>query len=106
MKPRLEGYQRVVEDRVRAFGGAVVSAGLVDTPEGARAAGRLFLREDVDLILCYVATYATSSQVLPVVQKSQAPVLVLNLQPSVALDYATADTAEWLANWVVRGTGA
>jgi len=33
-----------------------------------------------------------------VVQKSQAPVLVLNLQPSAALDYETADTAEWLAN--------
>jgi L-arabinose isomerase len=45
-----------------------------------------------------VATYATSSQVLPVVQKAQAPVLVLNLQPSAALDYETADTAEWLAN--------
>ena len=98
MKERLEGYQRAVEDRVRGFGGQVVSAGLVDTPEGARAAGQIFLREDVDLILCYVATYATSSQVLPVVQKSQAPVLVLNLQPSAALDYETADTAEWLAN--------
>ena len=98
MKPRLEGYQRVVEDRVRGFGSQVVSAGLVDTPEGARSAGQLFLREDVDLILCYVATYATSSQVLPVVQKSQASVLVLNLQPSAALDYETADTAEWLAN--------
>jgi L-arabinose isomerase len=98
MKPRLEGYQGGVEDRVRGFGSEVVSAGLVDTPEGARAAGQLFLREDVDLILCYVATYATSSQVLPVVQKSQAPVLVLNLQPSAALDYESADTAEWLAN--------
>ncbi len=70
----------------------------MDTPEGARTAGQLFLREDVDLILCYAATYATSSQVLPVVQKSRAPVLVLNLQPSAALDYETADTAEWLAN--------
>src|ERR1035438_9088940 len=98
MKERLEGYQRALEDRVRGFSGEVVSAGLVDTPEGARAGGQLFLREDVDLILCYVATYATSSQVLPVVQKPQAPVLVLNLQPSAALDYETADTAEWLAN--------
>lgn len=98
MKERLEGYQRAVEDRVRAFGGDVISAGLVDTPEGARAAGQIFLREDIDLILCYAATYATSSQVLPVVQKSPAPVLVLNLQPSAALDYETADTAEWLAN--------
>jgi L-arabinose isomerase len=98
MKERLEGYQRAVEDRVRGFGGEVVSAHLVDTPEGARTAGQLFQREDVDLVLCYVATYATSSQVLPVVQTSRAPVLVLNLQPSAALDYETADTAEWLAN--------
>jgi len=87
-----------MEDRVRGFGVHVVSAGLVDTPEGARAAGQLFLREDLDLILCYVATYATSSQVLPAVQKPRVPVLVLNLQPSAALDYETADTAEWLAN--------
>jgi L-arabinose isomerase len=98
MKERLEGYQRMVEDRVHGFGAEVVSAGMVDTPEGARAAGQLFLRGDVDLILCHVATYATSSQVLPVVQKARAPVLVLNLQPSAALDYETADTAEWLAN--------
>jgi L-arabinose isomerase len=98
MRGRLQGYQRTMEDRVRGFGGQVVSAGLVDTPEGARAAGQLFLREDLDLILCYVATYATSSQVLPAVQKPRVPVLVLNLQPSAALDYETADTAEWLAN--------
>src|ERR1017187_5522749 len=98
MKERLEGYQGAVEDRVRGFGGEVVSAGLVDTPEAARAAGQLFLREDLDLILCHVATYATSSQVLPVVQKVQVPVLVLNLQPSAALDYETADTAEWLGD--------
>src|SRR5579862_4996981 len=98
LQERLQGYQRTLEDRVRGFGCDVVSAGLVDTPEGARAAGQVFLREDVDLILCYVATYATSSQVLPVVQKTRAPVLVLNLQPTAALDYETADTAEWLAN--------
>ena len=98
LRERLAGYQRAVEERVRGFGAAVVSAGLVDTPEGARAAGELFLREDVDLTLCYVATYATSSQVLPAVQKARAPVLVLNLQPCAALDYETTDTAEWLAN--------
>lgn len=98
MRERLLGYQRTVEDRVKGFGAAVVSAGMVDTPQAARAAGELFHREDVELILCYVATYATSSQVLPVVQKARVPVLVLNLQPSAALDYETADTAEWLAN--------
>ncbi len=98
IKERLEGYRRLVEDRVRGFDAEIFSAGMVDSPEGARAAGQQFLREDVDLILCHVSTYATSSQVLPAVQKSRAPVLVLNLQPTAALNYETADTAEWLAN--------
>jgi len=98
LKERLSGYQRQVEDRLAACGAQVVSAGLVDTSGRAREAGRLFIREDVDLIVCHAATYATSSQVLPAVQRTNAPVLVLNLQPAAALDYESADTGEWLAN--------
>lgn len=64
----------------------------------ARNAGDLFTSENVDLIVCYVGTYSTSSQVLPAVQRRGAPVLILNLQPVPALDYLDADTAEWLAN--------
>src|SRR5438067_447728 len=85
LRGRLEGYQREVQTRVRQFGAEIVSAGLVDTPERAREACDTFAREDVDLILCYVGTYATSSQVLPAVQRLRAPVVVLNLQPSAAL---------------------
>ncbi len=59
---------------------------------------QLFARERVSLLVCYVATYATSSQVLPAVQKAGVPVLVLNLQPTSALDYRATDTGEWLAN--------
>jgi len=98
LKDRLERYQREVEARLGSFGTTVVSAGLVDSPPGAREAGERFARESLDLIVCYVATYATSSQVLPVVQRARVPVLVLNLQPSAALDYENADTGEWLAN--------
>lgn len=98
LRERLEGYQRYVEQRLKDTGGEVVSAGLVDTPPAAQAAGDLFARENVDLLICYVGTYATSSQVLPAVQRRRAPVLVLNLQPSPALDYENVDTGEWLAN--------
>ena len=48
--------------------------------------------------MVYTATYATSSQVLPVVQAAGAPVVVLNLQPTRTLDYEAMTTAEWLAN--------
>lgn len=95
---RLCGYQQEVEKRLAGFGAEVVSAGLVDTAPAAQEAGRLFTREGVDLLFCYVGTYATSSQVLPAVQSAKVPVVVLNLQPSAALDYENTDTGEWLAN--------
>ena len=98
LKERLERYQKQVEDKITAMGADVVSAGLVDDAPGARHAGDLFTRENVDLIVCYVGTYSTSSQVLPAVQRRGAPVLILNLQPVPALDYLDTDTAEWLAN--------
>jgi L-arabinose isomerase len=98
LKERCEGYQRRVEERVAALGADVVSAGLVDTAQAARAAGDRFAREQVDLVLCHAVTYATSSQVLPAVQAAGVPVLLLGLQPAKTLDYERTDTAEWLAN--------
>ena len=98
LRDRLEGYQRTVEERLGKAGATVISAGLVDSAQAAAAAGQQFAQSDLDLLVCYVGTYATSSQVLPVVQRSKLPVLVLNLQPSEALDYENTDTGEWLAN--------
>jgi len=98
LKERLEGYQREVEAHIAQLGIAVVSAGLVDEAPAAAEAGKRFAASDLDLIVCYVGTYATSSQVLPVVQRAKLPVLVLNLQPCDALDYENTGTGEWLAN--------
>jgi L-arabinose isomerase len=95
---RLDGYQKEVERRLSGFGAKVISAGLIDDATGARQAGLLFAGQDLDLLFCYVGTYATSSQVLPIVQQAKLRVLVLNLQPSEALDYENTDTGEWLAN--------
>jgi L-arabinose isomerase len=98
LRQRIEGYQRRVEERVAELGGDVVSAGLVDTAQAARAAGDRFAAARVDLVLCHAVTYATSSTVLPVAQAANAPVVLLGLQPTPTLDYANTDTGEWLAN--------
>jgi L-arabinose isomerase len=98
LKERLEGYQQTVEERIAGMGAEVVSAGLVDTAPAAQRAGDRFAQANVDMIVCYVGTYSTSSQVLPAVQRRKAPVLILNLQPAAALDYPNTDTGEWLAN--------
>lgn len=97
LKERLESYQGVVRDRLSPHAN-VIDAGLVDTAQAAANAGERFAREEVALVVCYVGTYATSSQVLPAVQRAHAPVVILNLQPASALDYARTGTGEWLAN--------
>ncbi len=98
LRDRLAGYGAFVGDRMRALGARVVDAGMVDDQPGAVAAGNLFIREDVDLVACYVTTYSTSSQVLPAVQRVKRPVLILNLQPTAQLAYLQTGTGEWLAN--------
>ena len=97
LKERLESYLHVVESRLSEHA-EVINAGLVDTAPRAAEAGEQFARERGEMLVCYTATYATSSQVLPAVQKTHVPVLVLNLQPASALDYPKTDTGEWLAH--------
>ena len=106
LQARLLSYLEVVGERLRQPGVEIVNLGLVDTPVKALDAGHRFRREDVDLIFLYATTYALSSTVLPVVQRARVPVIVLNLQPAPAIDYAafnrmndrTAMTGEWLAH--------
>jgi L-arabinose isomerase len=105
LKQRLKGYLHRVEDKLKRPGVQVVNLGLVDTPEKALAAGHKFREADVDLIFLHVTTYALSSTVLPVVRRAKVPVIILNLQPAAAIDYAafnkivdrTRMTGEWLA---------
>jgi len=106
LKARLEGYQQTIAQQLQQPGITVVDAGLVDTVEKARAAAAVFRQEDVALIFLYVSTYALSATVLPVVQQARVPVVILNLQPVKAIDYAWFNslgdrglmTGEWLAN--------
>lgn len=98
LRERLAGYGQFVGEKLRSFEADVVDLGMVDDQPAAQRAGGRLIAEDVDLIVCYVTTYATSSQIVPAVQRVKRPVLVLNLQPTAQLTYAKTGTAEWLAN--------
>ena len=105
LKKRLEGYLGEAEMRLAALHPDIVNAGLVDNTDKAFEAGDMFRKEGVSLIFLYVSTYALSSTVLPVVQRAKVPVIILNLSPGTAIDYAsfnamtdrTKMTGEWLA---------
>ncbi len=105
LRAELEGYLETIASLLSRPGVELIRLGLVDTPMGAREAGRQCRRADVDLLLIYVTTYALSSTVLPLVQRAGVPVVVLNLQPEKAIDYEAfhrlpdrrAMTGAWLA---------
>jgi L-arabinose isomerase len=104
LEERLQGYLGRVAERLSVPGVKVVNLGLIDTPEKASAAGHSFRQADVDLIFLYVTTYALSSTVLPVVRRAKVPVIILNLSPEPAIDYArfnkTSDRQSMTGNWL------
>ena len=105
LRDRLAGYTEQVAARLGGDDVDVINLGLIDTPEKSFAAGHDLRAADVDLIFLYVTTYALSSTVLPAVRRARVPVIVLNLAPGPAIDYAsfnrmgdrTRMTGEWLA---------
>lgn len=100
--PQLRRSAGVVSARIAAIDLAgstaeVVDAGFIsDAADGAKAAETL-RAAGCDLIVCFLTTYMTASMVAPIAQRAGAPVLLLNLQPTEAMDHATFDTGQWLA---------
>ena len=105
LKSRLEGYLSIIEEKIKLLHPQVFNAGLIDSVDKSFEAGSFFRKNEVDLVFLYISTYALSSTVLPVVRAANVPVILLNLSPTQALDYAAfnamrdraAMTGEWLA---------
>ncbi len=91
----LDGYRRSIAERIASEEGvSVVDAGMVDSPERAREAADVLARGGVDVAFHYMATYSLSSIVLPIAQRLGCPIIVLNLQPAPAIDYASLNALE------------
>ncbi len=104
---RLNGYQRTIGERMEREGKTkVVNVGMVDDVEKANETASLMKREEVELLFIFISTYALSSTLIPIINKLNVPVILLNLQPLPAIDYDKlngmgdrgAMTGEWLAN--------
>ena len=95
--PQLERSSARVSERMGRLGCEVVDVGFIsDAQQGAAAAEKL--REaGCDLIVGFLTTYMTATMLLPIAQRSGAPVLLINLQPTESMDHETFDTGQWLA---------
>ncbi len=95
--PQLRRSAAQVSARLQALDCQVVDVGFIsDAEEGAAAAETLRLA-GCDLIISFLTTYMTATMLVPIAQRSGAPVLLINLQPTESMDHATFDTGDWLA---------
>ena len=98
LEGRMKHYGAFIAEKLEAMGAEVVRYDLVDCEQAGKAAGEYFQAHNVDLIFAHAATYVTSASILPVHQICNAPVVVLNLQPTTRINYAKTTTGEWLAH--------
>lgn len=101
---RIMTYHSEIGDKLGGMGIELVDGGMVDSPEKAGGVAALFKEKDVEVIFLFISTYALSSTVLPVVQKTKVPVVLLNLQPVAQMDYekfnALGDRGKMTGVWL------
>ena len=70
LEERLKGYLDQVQNKIATASRAVVNLGLIDTPAKSLEAAHQARREDIEILLVYVTTYALSSTVLPLIKRA------------------------------------
>lgn len=103
---RLNGYQNEIATRMSRPDVQVINAGIIDTTEKSIEMAETLKQERISILFLFISTYALSSTVLPLVQRLKVPVVLLNIQPVAAIDYAYINslgdrgkmTGEWLAH--------
>jgi L-arabinose isomerase len=95
--PTLEASAAYVSERIQGYDAEVVDVGFIsDARQGAVAAETL-RAAGCDLIIGFLTTYMTATMLMPIAQRTGAPVLLVNLQPSESMEHSTVDTGQWLA---------
>ncbi|MCD7938313.1 MAG: L-fucose/L-arabinose isomerase family protein [Tannerellaceae bacterium] len=103
--PRLMGYHDRIKQQMLNSSCTVIDAGMVDNPLTAQKVATQFRKEDIGLLFINISTYALSSTVLPIARSIRVPVVLLNIQPGIAINYNFINsledrgkmTGEWLA---------
>jgi L-arabinose isomerase len=95
--PQLEASARRVSQKLTELDCEVVDVGFISDAQDGAAAAESLRAAGCDLIIGFLTTYMTATMLVPIAQRSGAPVLVLNLQPTEAMDHASFDTGAWLA---------
>lgn len=88
LQETLISYKEKIHSKMETIDGIeLVDVGLVDNSSKSIIAADQLVNNGVDLVFLYMSTYCLSSTVLPIAQRLHCPIIILNLQPSSAVDY-------------------
>lgn len=76
----------------------LIDYGMIDSCQRAYQALAQMKGDRLDLVFCNMLTYATSSVFAPIIRDLGLPVILVALQPRMAMDYSAANTFMQLEN--------
>jgi L-arabinose isomerase len=94
----MKGKQERFVQRLQRYGVQVYDFGLVDESKSAYTALAHIRQANLDLLFVDMVTYATSATFAPLVQGLDLPIVLVALQPEIAMDYARGSTFIQLSN--------
>jgi L-arabinose isomerase len=95
--PQLQESSRYVAHRISALDVELIDVGFVSDAQEGMAAAEKLRAAGCDLIITFLTTYMTSSMIIPIAQRGNTAILLINLQPTEQMDHANFDTGAWLA---------
>lgn len=98
LREKLYGYHNDLIETVNANGVEVVDFGFSGNNSQAYELAAEIKKQDVDLLICNMITYATSSVFAPIILGCDVPMILTALQPRSKLDYTKASTFMQLEN--------
>lgn len=94
----LMGYHQTLVEMVEENDVEVIDFGMVDNSQKGYETVRKIAAANLDLLICNMTTYATSSVFAPIMREANVPVILTALQPLDKLDYTKASTFMQLEN--------
>lgn len=92
---KLTGYKEEIKNKIESFVEVeIIDGGMVDNVKKANLAASLFTQKEVDIVFLYLSTYCLSSTILPIAQKLNCPLIILNLSPAASMDYNYVNSLE------------
>ena len=76
----------------------VVNYGIIENNEDAYQTAEKINGDRIDILMCNMITYATSSVFAPIIRECNIPMVLVALQPLSKLDYSKASTFMQLEN--------